>query len=119
MADAAARSEELSLEEHRRLLDELAEAGCLWILYTGGEIFARADFLEIYGAEVHACGLVEPGNRGLLFVGASGAGKSTTCRGLLPPTGAGAPHVTPCAYPGSGARRRLQLPAVLECRPGG
>jgi radical SAM protein with 4Fe4S-binding SPASM domain len=39
---------ELSLEEHRRLLDEIAEAGCLWLLYTGGEIFARADFLEIY-----------------------------------------------------------------------
>jgi radical SAM protein with 4Fe4S-binding SPASM domain len=31
-----------------RLLDELLEAGCLWILYTGGEIFARKDFLDIY-----------------------------------------------------------------------
>jgi radical SAM protein with 4Fe4S-binding SPASM domain len=48
MSDHAARAEELSLEEHRRLLDELVDVGCLWILYTGGEIFARKDFLEIY-----------------------------------------------------------------------
>src|SRR5712692_7483101 len=48
MSDHAARVEELSLEEHCRLLDELSAAGCLWILYTGGEIFARRDFLEIY-----------------------------------------------------------------------
>ena len=48
MNDAAARRSELSLDEHRRLLDELAAAGCLWLLYTGGEVFARADFLDIY-----------------------------------------------------------------------
>ena len=30
------------------MLDELAEMGCLWLLFTGGEIFARHDFLEIY-----------------------------------------------------------------------
>ena len=48
MADAGARRRELTTAEHKRLLDELAELGCLWLLYTGGEIFARADFLEIY-----------------------------------------------------------------------
>ncbi len=48
MSDHAARVQELSLEEHCHLLDELSAAGCLWILYTGGEIFARKDFLEIY-----------------------------------------------------------------------
>jgi radical SAM protein with 4Fe4S-binding SPASM domain len=48
MADAGARRRELTTEEHKRLLDELAELGCLWLLFTGGEIFARADFLEIY-----------------------------------------------------------------------
>ncbi|HEV2916071.1 MAG TPA: radical SAM protein [Pyrinomonadaceae bacterium] len=48
MSDTEARRSELSLEEHRRLLDQLSEAGCLWLLYTGGEIFARRDFLEIY-----------------------------------------------------------------------
>jgi len=30
------------------MLDELVEMGCFWLLYTGGEIFARKDFLEIY-----------------------------------------------------------------------
>jgi radical SAM protein with 4Fe4S-binding SPASM domain len=48
MSDGNARKEELTFEEHVRLLDQLVEAGCLWLLYTGGEIFARRDFLEIY-----------------------------------------------------------------------
>jgi radical SAM protein with 4Fe4S-binding SPASM domain len=48
MSDAKARKEELTFEEHVRLLDELVDAGCLWLLYTGGEIFARKDFLDIY-----------------------------------------------------------------------
>ena len=48
MSDSDARRRELSFVEHVRLLDELVDLGCLWILYTGGEIFARKDFLEIY-----------------------------------------------------------------------
>jgi radical SAM protein with 4Fe4S-binding SPASM domain len=48
MSDAVARRAELTLAEYRRLLDEIAAEGCLWILFTGGEIFARADFLDIY-----------------------------------------------------------------------
>lgn len=48
MNDAGARRNELTFEEHCRLLDELVAEGCLWILYTGGEIFARPDFLDIY-----------------------------------------------------------------------
>jgi radical SAM protein with 4Fe4S-binding SPASM domain len=48
MGDLQARRRELSTEEHFKLLDELARLGCLWLLYTGGEIFARKDFLEIY-----------------------------------------------------------------------
>ncbi|HEV2113265.1 MAG TPA: radical SAM protein [Terriglobales bacterium] len=48
MGDLAARNRELTTQEHFKLLDELAQMGCLWILYTGGEIFARKDFLEIY-----------------------------------------------------------------------
>ncbi len=51
MGSSDARSTELTLSEHCRLLDEIAEAGCLWLLYTGGEIFARPDFLNIY---IHA-----------------------------------------------------------------
>ncbi|MGH9144339.1 MAG: radical SAM protein, partial [Vicinamibacterales bacterium] len=48
MSDGDARSRELDYDEHCRLLDQLADAGCLWLLYTGGEIFARRDFLDIY-----------------------------------------------------------------------
>jgi radical SAM protein with 4Fe4S-binding SPASM domain len=48
MSDREARSSELTYDEHCRILDELAEAGCLWLLFTGGEIFARRDFLDIY-----------------------------------------------------------------------
>ncbi|HMF58561.1 MAG TPA: radical SAM protein, partial [Pyrinomonadaceae bacterium] len=48
MSDREARSRELSYEEHCRLVDEIADAGCFWLLYTGGEIFARKDFLDIY-----------------------------------------------------------------------
>ena len=48
MSDMDARRRELSKEEHFRLLDELVEMGCFWLLYTGGEIFARKDFLDIY-----------------------------------------------------------------------
>jgi len=48
MADQEARRSELTYEEHCRLVDEITEAGCLWLLYTGGEIFARKDFLDIY-----------------------------------------------------------------------
>jgi radical SAM protein with 4Fe4S-binding SPASM domain len=46
--DAEAASGELTLEEHCRILDEMADAGCLWLLYTGGEPFLRPDFLDIY-----------------------------------------------------------------------
>ncbi len=48
MGDQDARSRELTTEEHFRMLDELVDMGCFWLLYTGGEIFARKDFLEIY-----------------------------------------------------------------------
>src|SRR5437868_7033777 len=48
MGDASARSLELSTDQHRRIVDEIVEMGCLWLLYTGGEIFARRDFLDIY-----------------------------------------------------------------------
>src|ERR1700728_823444 len=48
MGDQDPRSREMTTEEHFRMLDELVEMGCFWLLYTGGEIFARKDFLEIY-----------------------------------------------------------------------
>jgi radical SAM protein with 4Fe4S-binding SPASM domain len=48
MSDPQARKNELNLAEYEKLFDELVQANCLWILFTGGEIFARKDFLDIY-----------------------------------------------------------------------
>ena len=42
------QAKELSPEEHCRIIDQITEAGCLWLLFTGGEIFIREDFLDIY-----------------------------------------------------------------------
>ena len=39
--------EELSLEEIRRILDQLAEAGTMFLTLSGGEVFLRRDALEI------------------------------------------------------------------------
>jgi MoaA/NifB/PqqE/SkfB family radical SAM enzyme len=48
MGDMEAKQRELTKEEHFRVLDQSVEMGSFWLLYTGGEIFARKDFLEIY-----------------------------------------------------------------------
>jgi len=48
LGDQEALRSELTFEEHCRILDEITGAGCLWLLYTGGEILARRDFLDIY-----------------------------------------------------------------------
>jgi radical SAM protein with 4Fe4S-binding SPASM domain len=48
MGDLAARNRELTKEEYFTLLADLADMGVIWLLFTGGEIFARKDFLEIY-----------------------------------------------------------------------
>jgi radical SAM protein with 4Fe4S-binding SPASM domain len=42
------RQDELSLAEIQRIFSEIADAGCLWLLLTGGEPLLRRDFLEIY-----------------------------------------------------------------------
>ncbi len=39
--------EEMSLDEIRRVLDELAEAGTLFLTLSGGEVFLRRDMLSI------------------------------------------------------------------------
>jgi len=40
--------QELSLAEIKRIFDQIAEGGTLWLLITGGEPFMRRDFKEIY-----------------------------------------------------------------------
>jgi radical SAM protein with 4Fe4S-binding SPASM domain len=47
-ADREALSGELTTGEICHILDQIAAAGCLWLLLTGGEPLLRRDFLEIY-----------------------------------------------------------------------
>jgi len=42
------KNKELSTREIFLALDEMADAGCLWLLLTGGEPLMREDFLDIY-----------------------------------------------------------------------
>lgn len=39
---------ELNTDEVKKILDEIAANGCLWLLITGGEPLVRPDFLELY-----------------------------------------------------------------------
>ena len=45
---ASRDNKELSFTEISRILDEITDAGTLWLLLTGGDPFMRADFLDIY-----------------------------------------------------------------------
>lgn len=40
--------DELTTAEVIRILDEAADAGCFWLLLTGGEVLLRGDFSDIY-----------------------------------------------------------------------
>jgi MoaA/NifB/PqqE/SkfB family radical SAM enzyme len=51
LSDPDALKQELTTEECCGILDQIAEAGCLWLLLTGGEPFVRKDFPDIY---IHA-----------------------------------------------------------------
>jgi len=39
---------ELNTSQWKQVIDEITEAGCLFLLMTGGELFLRNDFIEIY-----------------------------------------------------------------------
>jgi len=67
MGDTDARERELSKEEHFRVLDQLVEMGTFWLLYSGGEIFARKDFLEIYTYAKHKGFLITLFTNGILI----------------------------------------------------
>jgi AdoMet-dependent heme synthase len=44
------RGDELTLDEIRTILDDLAAAGTLFLTLSGGEVFMRRDFLSVVGA---------------------------------------------------------------------
>jgi radical SAM protein with 4Fe4S-binding SPASM domain len=48
IGDRAARARELTVAELQRITDEMVDAGTLWMLLTGGEVFVRPDFFEVY-----------------------------------------------------------------------
>ncbi|GAI49460.1 unnamed protein product, partial [marine sediment metagenome] len=48
MNDQDAIEKELTCKEIFSIFDQIAEAGCLWLLLTGGDPLLRQDFLEIY-----------------------------------------------------------------------
>jgi radical SAM protein with 4Fe4S-binding SPASM domain len=67
MGDLAARKSELTKEEYFSIFDQLAEMGVFWMLLTGGEIFARKDFLEIYTYAKHKGFLITLFTNGILI----------------------------------------------------
>ena len=48
VSDPISLEKELEFEEWCRVIDQIVNEGCLWLLMTGGEVFLRPDFLEIY-----------------------------------------------------------------------
>lgn len=56
-ACASARKRELTTAQARLLLDQAAEAGCLFLVMTGGEPLVRPDFLDIYH-HARRCGII-------------------------------------------------------------
>src|SRR5438093_6521228 len=59
--------QEMSYEEITRILDQLAAEGCLWVCFTGGEIFMRKDFLDIYAYAKQKGFLITLFTNGTLF----------------------------------------------------
>src|SRR5437867_9457027 len=59
--------QELCYEEVIRILDQLAAEGCLWVCFTGGEIFVRKDFLDIYAYAKQKGFLITLFTNGTLF----------------------------------------------------
>ncbi len=46
--DREVQGRELSCDQWARILEEMAAAGCLWLVLTGGEPLLRRDFKDIY-----------------------------------------------------------------------
>lgn len=58
---------ELTLTEIQRLLGEMRELGIIWLNLTGGDIFMRPDFFDIYEAAVGHGFLLQLYTNGTLF----------------------------------------------------
>ena len=58
---------ELTLQEIVRILDELYDQGVLFITFTGGEVFSRPDFMNIYAYAKHKGFVIEIFTNGMLI----------------------------------------------------
>jgi radical SAM protein with 4Fe4S-binding SPASM domain len=58
---------ELSTQRIKLILDQLAESGCIWLVFTGGEPLMRDDFEEIYIYAVKSGFLITLFSNGVLF----------------------------------------------------
>src|SRR4051812_31117124 len=56
-ADRAEARRERTTDEWFAIIDQVAEAGCLWLTLTGGEPLLRPDFCDIY-RHAHKRGLL-------------------------------------------------------------
>jgi radical SAM protein with 4Fe4S-binding SPASM domain len=65
--DSAYIPRELTLTEIHRLLGEMRELGIVWLNLTGGDIFMRPDFFDIYEAAVGHGFLLQLYTNGTLF----------------------------------------------------
>src|SRR3989441_10058244 len=59
--------QEMSYTEVTGILDQLYNEGCLWVCFTGGEIFVRKDFLDIYAYAKQKGFLITLFTNGTLF----------------------------------------------------
>src|SRR5258708_3797604 len=60
-------AKELSLAEIKRILDEMADLGILWLNLTGGEIFTHPNFFEIYDYAYQKSFLLQLYTNGTIF----------------------------------------------------
>jgi radical SAM protein with 4Fe4S-binding SPASM domain len=59
--------DEMGTAEIVRIMDEIADAGCLWLLLTGGEVLTRRDFAVLYRHAKRRGFLVAVFSNGTLF----------------------------------------------------
>ena len=67
MGDLGARNRELTKEEYDLILTELADMGAMWLLFTGGEVFGRKDFLDLYSSAKNKGFLITIFTNGILI----------------------------------------------------
>ncbi len=60
-------SRELTFNEITRILDEMADLGILWLNFTGGEIFSRPGFFDIYDYAARKGFLLQLYTNGTIF----------------------------------------------------